>query len=269
MSTVRLKITLAYQGTRFKGWQIQAHKDKPHPRTVQACIQQAVGVVVNDPSFSVHVVGSGRTDAGVHAEGQVAHTDIPEKRKDIDWQQALNGLLPKDVSVLKVDQVPQDFHAVYSAKYKIYTYRLWKTRRYVIPQRRHFVWAAGPLDEIVMEAAAASLVGRHDFESFRNQGGHTKTTVRNLMSVIRKPVMVGNESNEEVDGFSIYPEEVWEFKADGFLKQMVRNLMGCLVEVGKGRMEPDRVETILQARDRTQAPATAPPQGLTLKHVVY
>ena len=239
----RLKLTLAYDGTDFSGWQLQ-----PRDRTVQGAVESAVARILGAP---VRVHGSGRTDAGVHALGQVAHFDCPDERADLPWRRALNATLPPDVRVVDAVPVDEEFHARYSAISKTYEYTLWHEPDYCLPQRRRFVWACGPVDFAAMEAAAGELVGEHDFAAFQNVGTPVKSTVRTLASLTRHPGGTPQES-------------VWRFEADGFLKQMVRNIMGCLVACGRAKLAPPGVLTILASGDRSAAPATAPPQGLTL-----
>jgi tRNA pseudouridine38-40 synthase len=162
--------------------------------------------------------------------------------------------------VLDVEEVPDSFHARKSAKAKTYAYSLWLSRKFVLPMRRRWVWPVGPLDVAAMDRAARHLAGRHDFAAFQNVGTDVAHTVRTIHSIRREP------------GGEITPghlEMAWVFTADGFLKQMVRNLVGCLVEVGRGKLDPDAVPGLLESRDRAQAPATAPPQGLTMVDVAY
>lgn len=246
----RLKLVLAYDGTGFNGWQIQAGSGQ---RTVQGCLEEALTRICNAP---VRAHGSGRTDSGVHALAQTVHADIPENRTDMPWQRALNAVLPDDVSVLHASLAADDFHARYSALSKTYTYSLWPESRYDIPQRRNFVWATGALDFEAMDAAARHYVGEHDFKAFQNVGTPVKSTVRTVTLAAREP--------------GLFPGEVcWRFEADGFLKQMVRNLVGLLVEIGRGRFAPDDIPGIIRGRDRKIAFVTAPPQGLTLAAVRY
>ena len=239
----RIKLTLAYDGTGFSGWQLQ-----PRDRTVQGELESALARILGSPA---RVHGSGRTDAGVHALGQVAHFDCPDGRADLPWQRALNATLPPDVRVVEAAPADDGFHARYSARSKTYEYALWHEPGYCLPQRRAFVWACGPVDFAAMEAAAGELAGEHDFAAFQNVGTPVKSTVRTLASLTRHPGATPQES-------------VWRFEADGFLKQMVRNLMGCLVACGKARLALPEVRAILLSGDRSSAPATAPPQGLTL-----
>ncbi|MDY7000407.1 MAG: tRNA pseudouridine(38-40) synthase TruA [Thermodesulfobacteriota bacterium] len=248
----RLKLILAYDGTEFSGWQVQAKK-KGSVRTVQGCLEEAFALVLNQ---KVRVHGAGRTDAGVHALGQTAHVDVPEAKAPIPWQKALCALLPRDLTVIKARFVAPDFHARYSAKSKIYTYSLWPNSRYV-PQRRNFVWAAGELDLEAMDRAAAHLLGEHDFKSFQNQGTSVKNTVRTIMDLRR--------TRGRFPG-----EVVWKVQAGGFLKQMARNIVGLLAAVGRGRFDPEEVPQILRACDRSAARyPTAPPHGLCLEKVLY
>lgn len=246
----RLKLILAYDGTDFNGWQIQAGTNQ---RTVQGCLEEVLAQICNQ---HIRAHGSGRTDTGVHALGQAVHIDIPDKRMDVPWQQALNALLPRDISVLHVGPVPPEFHVRFDALSKTYTYSLWPESRYDIPQRRNFVWATGPLDLEAMDQAARLLVGRYDCKCFQNMGTPVDDTVRNVILVDREP--------------GLFPGEVcFRFEADGFLKQMVRNMIGLLVWIGQGRFSPTDVPGIIAGLDRGAPFPTAPPQGLTLMAVRY
>lgn len=259
--TLRLQLTIAYTGTRYCGWQIQARQRGPSELTVQQCLEDVLTKLAGRP---IRVTGASRTDSGVHALGQVVHMDAPADKMRIDWQKACNALLPRDIAVLEARPAPPGFHARRSAQYKFYTYSLWLTRRYVLPQRRPFVWVTGPLDLEAMDRAAAYLVGERDFKCFQNKGAEVASTVRNVMSVVR----VGGDpaaSSEAPGG----PEVVYRFQADGFLKQMIRNMVGCLLVVGQGKLPPEAVLDLLEGRDRGVAPATAAAQGLTLERIVY
>lgn len=245
---VRLKLTLAYDGGNFKGWQLQREDS-----TIQGTLEAAVARILG---HTARVQGAGRTDTGVHALGQVAHLDIPEHKLSVPWQRALNCPLPESISVLAVEQVPREFHARFGARSKTYAYTLWTTRAFVFPQRRRYVWDCGPLDLPAMDAAAPHFLGRHDFKSFMNAGTPVKSTVRTVTRLERCAGLCGHEV-------------VWRVEADGFLKQMVRNMVGLLVEVGRGKAAPESVRTILEAGDRTRAAATAPARGLCLERVEY
>jgi tRNA pseudouridine38-40 synthase len=244
----RLKLVVAYEGTKFCGWQIQ-----PGVRTVQDELEKAISTITGEP---VRVYGSGRTDSGVHAMGQVVHFALPDNRVNVPWQRALNAILPDDVTILNTDLVDENFHAQFSSVRKTYTYSLWLENGFFLPCRRHFVWACGPLDLSAVDAAMKIFVGEHDFASFQNVGTPVSNTIRTVLSFNRLPGETEHEIKLEICG-------------TGFLKQMVRNIVGCLVEVGRGKADPDFVRSVLESKDRTLAPATAPPQGLCLAHVYY
>ncbi len=244
----RIRLTLAYDGTEYCGWQFQ-----PRDRTVQGEIEKALGKIFE---MSSRVHGSGRTDTGVHAMGQVCHFDCPDERVGVLWQRALNSLLPPDVRVLDYALVPDEFHSRYSARAKTYEYTLWHQQDFCLPHRRYYTWKCGPVDFSRMEAAAEVLMGEHDFAAFQNVGTPVKSTVRTLTDISRHPGPTEFET-------------VWRFTATGFLKQMVRNLMGCMVACGRGKLTPEEVAAILDSADRTRAPATAPPHGLSLVSVEY
>jgi len=247
----RIKLLLAYDGTDFAGWQHQGGV-----RTVQSVLEAAITKVVG---ARMPVQGAGRTDSGVHALGQCAHVDIPEPLASrVPWRVALNCLLPADVRVVEVAICPPRFHAQFNAVSKIYAYTLWTDRSHVNPMRRRFVWDVPPLDWAAMDEAAAILVGRHDFNSFRNLGSPlgSRGTVRTLMGLWRAPGPSPSET-------------IWRAWGDGFLKQMVRNLVGCLVAVGKGKAKPADVRLILERCDRNHGLPTAPARGLCMERVFY
>ncbi|MEF2145688.1 MAG: tRNA pseudouridine(38-40) synthase TruA [Desulfovibrionaceae bacterium] len=247
----RVKLTLAYHGAGFVGWQYQENG-----LSVQETVERALAPLLGAEGAGVRVHGSGRTDSGVHAVGQVAHFDAPETRRGFPWQRALNSRLPRTVCVVEAEEVADDFHARFDVLRKTYAYTLWLERRYVHPQRREFVWDCGPLDLAAMDEAALYFLGEHDFAAFRNAGGDTQGTVREILTLERGP------------GHSPL-ECVWRVTATGFLKQMVRNIVGCLVAVGQGKVRPDFVRSLLDEGDRTLAPQTAPARGLCLERVEY
>ncbi|ACU90333.1 tRNA pseudouridine(38-40) synthase TruA [Desulfomicrobium baculatum] len=244
----RIRLTVAYVGTRYQGWQIQGRGE-----TIQGAIEDKLARICGE---LVRVHGSGRTDSGVHALAQVAHFDVPESKRHIPWRQALNAMLPDDISILEAREAQDDFHARFSVRSKRYAYTLWTEPRFTMPQRAPFVWPVRGLDFEAMDQAAEVLAGTHDFAAFQNAGTEIKGTVRTLEPIVRAP---GTHS----------AEWVFRFQADGFLKQMVRNLMGLLVEVGRGGLAPADVRPILEGCDRRKAPATAPARGLTLEEVMY
>ncbi|WP_291325083.1 tRNA pseudouridine(38-40) synthase TruA [Desulfovibrio sp. UCD-KL4C] len=244
----RVKITIAYDGTKFCGWQIQ-----PGVRTVQNELEKAISRITGD---SVRVYGSGRTDSGVHALGQVVHFTVPDNKSKIPWQRALNSIMPNDVTVLDVQYVDESFHAQFSSVRKTYVYTLWLENSFLLPCRRNYVWACGPLDLNALDQGMESFWGEHDFASFQNVGTPVKNTIRTIFNFSR----LSGENEHEIR---------LEVCGSGFLKQMVRNMVGCLVEIGRGKANSDSVRSVLEAKDRTLAPATAPAQGLCLAHVYY
>lgn len=257
-STMRLRLLLAYDGSRYCGWQIQ---DIPTPPpTVQAAVEAAVGRIAGRP---VRVFGSGRTDAGVHAHGQVAHCDVP-RRPGLDWRHALNALLPADVRVLHWQEAAPDFHARISALRKTYVYDFWQEKGFVPPRLAPFVWRSGPLNAETMRAALPFLLGKHDFASLQNAGTEMESTVRELQAATLTEL-------PPVEFMPPYqPCLRLTVTANGFLKQMVRNMAGLLAACGRHKLRPDQIPAILEAADRRALPSpTAPPQGLALAHVEY
>ncbi len=248
MRTFRL--TLAYDGTRFAGWQVQ-----PGQSTVQGVLEQAVEQITG---HATRVVASGRTDAGVHARRQVASFRSATRLTSDVLCRALNACTPDEVFVWSVDQMPDDFHALRSAISKRYRYAVQDGPIRDLFTRQCAWWVAETLDLQAMRHAARSLVGRHDFSSFEAAGSPRKTSVRqvSLLSIER--------------GQASMSRPIWiDIQADGFLYNMVRNIVGTLVEVGRGRNSADWVENVLAARDRSRAGPTAPAHGLTLWEVHY
>ena len=242
----RLKLVVAYTGTHFQGWQVQ-----PGARTVQGCLQDALSTICAE---KIHVHGAGRTDSGAHALGQVAHADVPEKRRHVPWVRALNRMLPEDVAVLDAVYVASAFHAQYSAQEKEYMYSVWTHPDYVLPQQRPFVWWVPGVDKGIMLEASRILCGEHDFAAFQNTGTPVASTVRRLRKIDLRATA------NRIDCY---------FVANGFLKQMVRNLVAALAAAGTGKMSLNQLQDLLQGRDRRAGPATAPARGLTLVRVMY
>jgi tRNA pseudouridine38-40 synthase len=253
----RVLLRLAYEGGDFEGWQVQETPER-EPRTVQGELESALARVLKQ---RVRVHGAGRTDSGVHALAQAAHFDVPEGREGIPWQKALNSLLPGDVRVTSAEAVADDFHARYSALSKTYAYSLWLSGRYVLPQRRRFTWRPGEMDLDLLNAAAVRLVGEHDFAGFMNAGSEVSGTTRRLDRC---------EFGEVPELGATASESVLMLRADGFLKQMVRNVVGLLAEVGRKKHPPEIVDEVLASRDRSRVDyVTAPARGLTLVEVEY
>ena len=204
---------------------------------------------------TVHLTGSGRTDAGVHAMGQVAHFKTQSSMGIATFLKALNGLLPADIVILEVEEVDQDFHARKNCRSKVYEYRILNRSLRSVFHREHAWHIPQRLDLEEMKKAASTLVGEHDFSSFRSVGSPTRTAVRRVIRA---------EWKRNRDGVLTF-----EIEASGFLKQMVRAIVGTLVEVGRGKIGPDDFGAILESRDRTKAGPTAPARGLFLKEVKY
>ena len=255
---MRLRLLLAYDGTGFSGWQIQ-EKPEPPP-TVQGTLEAALARIAGCP---VRVFGSGRTDAGVHAHGQVAHCDVPG-RPGFDWRHGLNAVLPPPVRVLDAAEAAPDFDARRDAVSKTYVYQFWREGRFVPPGLAPFVWACGPLDEGRMRAALPAFVGERDFASLRNAGSDTRGSVRHVFAA----------TLEAQPPQEFYPPHAPLLRltvtANGFLKQMVRNMAGILAACGRGKLAPEAVPGLLAACERAAVPSpTAPPQGLALARVDY
>jgi tRNA pseudouridine38-40 synthase len=248
------RLTLAYDGTDFLGWQAQpgAGPGAPAARTVQGVLEAALGRLAG--GARVAVAGAGRTDAGVHALGQVAAFDLPRDLEPDGLRRALNALLPEDVRVLEAAVAPPGFHPRRSAVSKLYRYEL-DCGGVQLPQRRRLAGHSPvPLDEDAVRAAAALYLGRRDFASLASSGGSARTTVR---TVLRSSAVLGGGTL------------VYETEADGFLRKMVRSMVGGLVAAGRGAASPADLARALEARDRRAWPAPAPARGLTLVAVRY
>lgn len=253
---VRLKLTIVYVGTAYAGWQIQAGGEA----TIQGELERALESIAGR---AVRVHGAGRTDSGVHADCQVAHADVPGK--NVDWARALNAKLPYDIRILTAEEADPGFHARLSATGKLYAYSLFCGPGPVPPRLEPFVWKVSALDPTAMEDAAAVLTGRHDFASFQNVGTPVADTVRHLRSIRRESGRLGPFCCPPD-----WPVETWFFHGDGFLKQMVRNLVGLLVWAGGNRIDSIGVAASLAARNRQAVPSpTAPAKGLSLSRVEY
>lgn len=241
-----IKLTLEYEGTHYAGWQRQLNQP-----TVQEAVETAITHVTQQ---TISVVAAGRTDAGVHAQGQVVSFRIDRDMTAYQWMMALNAHLPPDISVCAIDFPLPEFHARYKAKGKLYQYRI--LNRSPRPALgRHLIWHVyKPLDAAAMNQAAQHLIGSHDFSSFETQPTENEDPICHLqrLTVLRE----GHELR--IDAY-----------ADRFLKQMVRSIVGTLVEVGHGKRASESVPGILAARDRRIAGKTAPPQGLSLIRVDY
>jgi len=252
-SPVLYRVTLAYDGTGFQGWQSQ----RPGSRTVQGDLEAALRRLAGGERIVVH--GAGRTDAGVHAAGQVASFDLPRRLEADALRRALNGMLEDDVRVLAAEAAPAGFHARKSASSKLYRYVL-DTGEVQAPWRRLYAGhLARALDEPAVAEAAALYVGRHDFASLASAGGSARTTVRRVSraDVRWEDPLQGTRSL------------VFETEAEGFLRKMVRSMVGGLIAAGRGSATPEELRRALEARDRGAWPPPADARGLSLVRVLY
>ncbi|HKI97360.1 MAG TPA: tRNA pseudouridine(38-40) synthase TruA [bacterium] len=242
-------LLLAYNGSGYQGWQIQ-----PHGPSVQGALEDALHTITRR---TVKVYGSGRTDAGVHALNQVANVRLPPGQDLHKLRASLNGLLGPSVSVKAVVPVAERFHARHSARGKHYRYQLFNRPFPPVFGRHRAWWIKLPLDVPAMRAAAAHLIGEHDFSAFRAKQCAARHPVRTLHRL--------ELLERDWPGCTLSIE----LEANGFLQHMARIVTGTLVEVGLGKLPPEAVERILAGRQREQAPATAPPGGLHLLRVYY
>ena len=244
---MNVKLTIQYDCTRYDGWQRQGNTDN----TLQGRLEGVLSRMVGKP---VEIQGAGRTDAGVHAQGQVASVHLPEGYTPQEVQNYLNRYLPEDVAVVEVVEVGERFHARLSATGKEYRYHI---RMGSVPDvfaRKYQYRVEEPLDLAAMERAAGYLTGKHDFRSFCGNRRFKKSTVREVFHI-----------GVEVCGSDL----TLVYRGDGFLYNMVRILTGTLLEVGLGQRTPESMVDILEARERTAAGKTAPAQGLVLQEVYY
>jgi tRNA pseudouridine38-40 synthase len=241
-----LKLTLAYDGTNFHGWQVQ-----PQLRTVQGELERALRKLFNHDAA---VTGSGRTDAGVHAHAQVANVETERTMDTGAVIRGANALLPDDIRVLSVEEVEVGFHARRSAQSKTYRYRIWRLP-IVSPFEFRYVYAFRyPLDESLIDRGTRCFVGTHDFSSFCA----TASEVEDRTRTIYEATWARSER-----------EWTFEIRGNGFLQYMVRTIVGTLLEIGQGRISPERLAAIFAAHDRRAAGPTAPARGLHLIRVDY
>jgi tRNA pseudouridine38-40 synthase len=241
---MRIACILAYEGTNYAGWQLQVNTP-----TVQEKIEQAISQVATHPA---RVICAGRTDRGVHANFQVIHFDTDCQRENEIWKAAINDYLPPDIRILSLQTVDADFHARYSAENRTYRYLIYQGS---MPWFRQYSWMmTRSLQLKAMQKAARDLIGEHDFSAFRGAGCQAASPMRHIIQL------------------SIIQKANWiklNITANGFLYHMVRNIVGVLVEVGKGKRAPDSMPPLLKSRDRQKASITAPPQGLYLRSICY
>ncbi|MEX0962119.1 MAG: tRNA pseudouridine(38-40) synthase TruA [Simkaniaceae bacterium] len=245
----RYKLTISYDGTSYGGWQIQ-----PNTPTIQASIEAALKTCLGS---DVKVIGSGRTDQGVHAHAQIAHFDAPKPLEEKKVQYSLNGILPKCIRIHTLELVSDDFHARFSAKRKIYTYHLFTS-----PVRPPFLrltsyHVRGRFDKELFMQASKRFIGTHDFTSFTNESTIKHPRKNAIRTIYRLDII------EDTDGLMI------EIEGNGFLYKMVRNIVGTLLDIAKGKISIENLDLIFTGKDRKLAGKSASPQGLFLKKVIY
>ena len=240
-------MVIEYDGTAYCGWQRQKNGV-----SIQQVLEEKIRLITRE---EVTVIGSGRTDAGVHALNQVASfrssTSLPEEI----LCRGINGLLPPDIVVKKLEEVPVEFHPQYSARGKIYVYKICNRRLRPALGRKYCWFIQHPLDLTAMKQAAGYLIGRYDFSCFCATGSSVKDRTRTVKSV---SIIKGDDGLLEIT-----------IEAQGFLRYMVRNIVGTLVEIGRGKRKPSEMKEIIDSRDRNIAGITAPACGLYLKEVKY
>lgn len=246
---MRLALGLAYDGTSFHGYQTQ-----PGGNTVQDHLERAIAAFLDCPLQAVETTAAGRTDAGVHAEGQVVHFDTAVSRPQWNWVRGLNTFLPPEVRVRWAAEVSPNFHARFSAQARTYQYRIWNQPVDHPLHQRYATWVFQPLDVQAMSTAAECLLGEHDFSAFRAAECQAASPVRVLT---------------QCEWASQGPLLSLTLTGNAFLHHMVRNIVGTLVEVGRGARPAAWVAEVLASCDRTAAGRTFPPQGLCLTAVDY
>lgn len=246
LKPTRYALTVEYDGSQFNGWQVQIGVP-----TVQEALEVALSRVANHP---VRVTGAGRTDTGVHATGQVAHFESSSRRSLRSWLKGANTLLPKGAVILSVSPVGSNFHARFSATGRTYRYVIFN--RPVAPTflRNRVTWEYRPMDVSRMQAAAAFLVGRHDFNAYRAVACQSERSIRELRRL----------------HVSANGQWIWvDAEAESFLQHMVRNIVGVLLTVGAGERDPTWAAEVLNSRDRASGGVTAPPDGLYFVRASY
>jgi tRNA pseudouridine38-40 synthase len=243
----RIKITISYDGASFSGYQVQ-----PSKRTVQLELEKALSKM--HKGQQVKVTSSGRTDAGVHAIGQVCHFDSALNIATEAWKKALNALLPDDIQVKSAEEVEATFHARFDTTGKEYRYKIWRGKDPNIFQRKYMYHYPYELDISAMKEASKQFLGTHDFTSFCAANTDVKDKIRSIYDI-----SIIEEGNEVV----------LTFRGNGFLYNMVRILVGTLLEVGNGKIKVSEIDEIIAGKNRAKAGKTAPPQGLYLWQVFY
>lgn len=241
------KLTIEYDGTHYNGWQVQ-----PNGPSIQQEIETAIKVMTR---CKVKLLGSGRTDAGVHALGQVANFTCTTAIDPEAFHKGLNSILPDDIVVRHVEEVSLDFHARYDAVGKRYRYHILNQPLPSAIKRRYTWWIRSPLNLPAMREGMTHMIGEYDFKAFEGAGSPRSSTIRRV---------IGIDLAQQAPG-----SVTIDIHATGFLRYMVRNIVGTLVDVGLNKIPPDQIKTILETRDRSKASATAPARGLFLMDVYY
>jgi tRNA pseudouridine38-40 synthase len=243
---MRIALGVEYDGSPFHGWQ-----EQPGLYTVQSCLTEAISKIAN---HEIEVFCAGRTDTGVNATGQVIHFDSTSYRSTKSWMYGCNSNLPSSIVVRWAHEVNDEFHARYSAISRRYRYLIYNHSIRPALWRTSLTWHYRPLDHLLMQEAAQSLIGEHDFSSFRSSECQSPTPMRNVhaISVVRQGDLI-----------------MVDIKANAFLHHMVRNIVGCLMTVGSGKQPVTWLTDVLNARDRRLGAETAPPYGLYLVEVTY
>ena len=247
MSTRNYRLLIAYDGTDYQGWQRQARAP-----TIQGTIEEVLRRLTQE---SVTLTGAGRTDAGVHAWGQVAHFKTRAALGDEKLFSALNALLPSDITIRQLEEVSIEFHARFGCRRKSYDYYLWTKDRPIPFFRRYSWWIHRPLNLSIMEQGLCCLLGKRDFASFQTSGSEVAHAVRTMFQA--------GLTRDRRGWIRL------RFQADGFLRHMVRNAVGGIVRLGLGRCSLEDWQAVIEARDRSRAGEMAPPQGLFLRKVIY
>jgi tRNA pseudouridine38-40 synthase len=248
-----IRLTIEYDGTNYQGWQIQ--QNRPHTlkkeKTIQGIIEKALSQILQE---EVRIIGASRTDTGVHAKGQTANFKTESEMPVAAIQRAVNSILPKDIIIKDVKEADLDFHARFDARSKTYRYQILNQGCNSVFTRSYHYHISYALDHRLMKKEARVLIGRHDFKSFQAADKKEKGSIRTIKRISVKKI--GNLINIDV-------------KADGFLYNMVRNIVGTLIEIGRGKFPCGSMKKILAAKDRNKAGPTAPAKGLCLMQVLY
>ena len=242
-----IKIEIAYDGTAYNGWQRQENTNK----TIQGILEFSISLLLNEV---IEINGSGRTDAGVHAKGQVANFYTKSELNPNVFVNKLNLILPEDIKIMKVEEVEQGFHARRSARAKTYSYSIWNSDISFVFGRKYVYEIEPKLDFEAMKKASQFLIGEHDFRSFCSDKNMEKSSIRTINQI---------DMNQIGDKITI------SYEGSGFLYNMVRIMTGTLIEVGLLKRSPDSIASILDLKNREASGFTAPPQGLCLEHVYY